>query len=210
MTDSDAQTNNRIETYLDGLNTALDGIDEREKDDILREIRAHIVDSVERATDRDDAVTRVLRSLGTPAELAGRYRTECMLASAGASFSPWRLLHTSWRWAQVGTKGVIVFLLAVFGYGGAMALTVAVLLKPFMPDRVGMWIGPHMVGIGIPTTTESEHELLGRWFIPVIVVVAFAMAAGTTQALRRLMRNRARKAEGCRRVSSLAILEQPR
>jgi hypothetical protein len=34
------------------------------------------------------------------------------------------------------------------------------------------------------------RELLGHWFIPVIAVLAFAIAVGTTHALRWLIRSR--------------------
>jgi hypothetical protein len=34
------------------------------------------------------------------------------------------------------------------------------------------------------------HELLGKYFVPVIAVVAFAFAIGTTHALRWMIRKR--------------------
>jgi len=46
MTASAQTTDERIQTYLSQLNTALAGIATPEKDEILREIRAHILDSI--------------------------------------------------------------------------------------------------------------------------------------------------------------------
>src|ERR1019366_988293 len=65
-------TDNYIETYLNRLANALAAVAPAERDEIVREIRAHILDSVSGATDPDGAVDRVLRLLGTPAELADR------------------------------------------------------------------------------------------------------------------------------------------
>jgi len=190
MTTSTPIADERIETYLRRLEAALAGVPSADKHAILREIRAHILDSAAGTPGRDAVVARVLRLLGTPEELARRYTTECMLTRASRSFSPWLLLRTCWRWATLGMKGMLTFMLALVGYGTALALTLAVFLKPFMPSRVGMWRGPRSLNIGVPAHAAGLHEVLGPWFVPVIAVAAFAVAIGTTQALRWLIRSR--------------------
>ena len=180
----------RIDTYLNRLDKALAGIAPAEKAEILREIRVHILDSTEHASDRDGTVDRVLRLLGTPEELAGRYNTESLLTRASRSFSPWLLLRTCWRWALLGIKGTIAFILALFGYGTALALTGTVLLKPLMPSKVGMWIGHGNINIGASGNRYGMHEILGQWFVPIMAVAAFLIAVGTTHALRWMIRKR--------------------
>jgi uncharacterized membrane protein len=183
-------TDNSVETYLTRLANALAAVAPEEKDEIVREIRAHIQDSVSGAPDPRGAVDRVIRLLGEPEELAERYTTESLLTRAGHSFSPWLLLRTSWRWAKLGITGMIAFLVGLFGYTTALALTVAIFLKPFMPSKIGMWVGSEGLNIGVPTHPERMHELLGRWFVPVIALAAFAFAVGTTRALRWLILRR--------------------
>jgi len=179
----------RITDYLSRLETAMGGISARDQEDIVREIRAHIVDSVAGCTNGEAAVDRVLGLLGTPEELAGRYRTECQLTRASRSFSPWLLLRTCWGWAKLGVKGTLAFLVALFGYAMALGLTVAVFLKPFMPSKIGTWVGPQgFVAVGVPAHPEVMHELLGNYFVPVMAVVAFGFAIGTTHALRWMIR----------------------
>lgn len=182
----------RIEAYLNRLASALRRVPADDREDILREIGAHILDSVGGSADREAAIERVLRLLGTPEELASRYSTESLLARASHSFSPWLLLHTCWRWAKLGTKGTLAFFVALFGYTTAIALTVAIFLKPFIPS-VGLWIGPEGLNVGSPTHPEVMHELLGKYFVPVIALVAFAFAIGTTHALRWMIRKRTPK-----------------
>jgi uncharacterized membrane protein len=179
-----------VESYLTRLASALSAVAPAERDEIVREIRAHIQDSVSGAPDPDGAVDRVIRLLGEPEELAERYTTESLLTRAGHSFSPWLLLRTSWRWAKLGIKGTTAFLVALFGYTTALALTVAIFLKPFMPSKIGMWIGSEGLNIGVPAHPEQMHELLGHWFVPVIAIAAFAFAVGTTRALRWLILRR--------------------
>lgn len=190
MTDLAQATDLRIENYLRRLDASLRGMQPAEKQDILREIRAHMVDSVAAAPEHEISIDRVLRLLGTPEELAQRYNTECMLTRASHSFSPWLLLQTTWRWAKLGMKGTLAFFLALVGYGTALAFTGVVLLKPFRSANVGMWWGHDNFIIGAPAHPEGMHELLGQSFVPVMVAFAFALAVGTTQALRWLIRNR--------------------
>jgi hypothetical protein len=87
-------------------------------------------------------------------------------------------------------KGVLAFFLAIFGYSIALAFTVSIFLKPFMQDKIGMWVGPEGLNIGVPSHPARAHELLGNYFVPVIAVAAFATAIGTTHALRWMMRKR--------------------
>lgn len=183
MTNATPVIDSRVGKYLLELDSRLAGVAPEEKNDILREIRSHILDSVEGGA----AVEPVLAGLGTPQELAERYRLEAMLTRASQSFSPWVLLSTAWRWAFTGLKGVVAFLLAVFGYGTALAMTMSVILKPFLPTEVGVWIGNgnFLIGIG---GHEGMHEIAGRAFIPVITILAFLFAVGTTRLLRWLMR----------------------
>jgi uncharacterized membrane protein len=181
----------RMEAYLNRLESALGGLSPEYKNDILREIRAHIMDSAEPSADQAGAVDRVLRLLGTPEELAVRYSAECQLERASRSFSPWVLLSCCWQWARLGIKGTLAFLLAIFGYSLALAFTGAVFVKPFLPSRVGMWIGPGGLNLGVPAHPEQMHELLGNYFVPVIAAAAFVTAIATTHLLRWMMRKRA-------------------
>lgn len=181
----------RIETYLNHLQSALRGVSPDYRQDILREIRAHLADATEHDSNQDGSIDRVLRLLGTPEDLAARYRTECQLQRASRSFSPWLILRTCWHWAKRGIKGTIAFFVALFGYSLALGFTGAVLLKPIMPSRVGMWIGPDGFSLGVPSHPEQMHELLGNYFVPLMAAAAFLSAIATTQLLRWMMRKRA-------------------
>ena len=180
----------QIENYLSRLATAMAKTSVEDKEDVVREIRAHIADSVVGSSDRPAAVGRVLGLLGTPEQLALRYRAECQLTRASRSFSPWLLLRTCWGWSKTGAKGTLAFLIALFGYAMALGLTISIFVKPFMPSRMGLWIGPQGFNVGIPSHPEAMRELLGKYFIPVIAVAAFAFAIATTHALRWMIRKR--------------------
>jgi hypothetical protein len=187
-----------IDRYLARFDQGLTGIPTADRDDILLEIRTHILDSIT-GSDDEAEVQRVLSALGEPDQLAKHYRTEFLLARAGRSFSPWTLLRTSWQWAKTGAKGLAVFLLGLMGYGAGLALTATVLLKPFYGSRVGLWLGngslhfgmTNLQALAVPGPSGPARELLGDWYIPVTTALTFAIVVGTTQALRFLMRRKA-------------------
>jgi hypothetical protein len=54
---------------------------------------------------------------------------------------------------------------------------------------MGLWLGPVSLHVGVEDPGVMR-ELLGNWFVPVIAVVAFLFAIGTTHALRWMIRKR--------------------
>jgi len=193
MTNLTQTRNDEIESYLAGLDGALRGVRREERDEILREIRTHILDSL--PNNPQTGVDAVLRRLGAPERLAEQYQTEFLLTQASHSFSPWLLLSSAWRWAHTGVRGFAVFMVAMVGYVTAAGFLISALLKPFMPNEVGLWVGRGTFGFGDLGHRAGVHEVLGSWYIPVTMFLAFGAAVGTTHALRWLIRTRKRPAQ---------------
>lgn len=173
--------------YLARLDAAVGRLPHAEASDLVREIEVHIADKLEGHTDYA-AIESVLKALGSPEELAANYRMELMFTRATRTFSPWLLLRTTARWAKIGAKGFAVFMLGLAGYASGLALTLTVLLKPFVPG-IGLWVGPHSFDFGIQSETNA-HEVLGSYYPLVTTALAFAIVVGTTQALRWMIRKR--------------------
>jgi hypothetical protein len=66
----------------------------------------------------------------------------------------------------------------------------AVFLRPFLPSTIGLWLGSEGFDVGVLSHPETQHELLGQGFVPVISLAAFLAAIGTTQALHWMIRRR--------------------
>jgi hypothetical protein len=97
--------------------------------------------------------------------------------------------------ARLHVCGFAVFMVATVGYVMALGFLLTVLLKPLLPNRIGLWVGHGDFVFG---TTDSPsagvHEVLGSLYIPVTMLLAFGAAIGTTHALRWLIRTRHRPA----------------
>jgi uncharacterized membrane protein len=186
-----AQITQQIEAYLSALRTQLAPITLAEREEILREIAAHIRDSVEAGT----PIETVLARLGTPAELAAEYRDGQLIRAASRSFSPIKLLRGTFRLTTRGVIGIIVFLCALIGYITGGGLIVGAIIKPFAPNHVGVfttttktvWQTAGQLSSGIQTV-GPRHEILGWWAIPIFLASGAFILLFTTLAIRAFLR----------------------
>jgi len=184
----------QIAAYLSSLRSHLAPMILAEREDVLREISAHIRDSVETGAPLETVLTR----LGTPGELAAQYRDGALIREASRSLSPLLLLRATLRLAAKGALGVTVFLAAFTGYTTSLSLFLMGILKPFMPSSVGMWVKRSVtttttdptnpaVTFGIQSHS-APHEILGYWAIPIGIIGGIVVFAVTTLAVRYFLR----------------------
>ena len=122
-----AASQKAIDAYLAALRKQLRELLDEDSRDIVDEIRAHILDKTSAEAEPED-VAATLAALGTPQELAGRYRTDELLARARLSRSPTLVLRRILRWVMLTLIGLIVFLVSGLGYCVGGVLVVIALL----------------------------------------------------------------------------------
>ena len=181
-------TEMQIDSYLTTLRTHLGPLTIGEREEIVREIAAHVRDSAEES---GASVETVLARLGPADELAAQYRDGLLIRQASRSISPLKLLRATLRLATKGVSGVVVFFLAIFGYlmGGGLVLTG--LLKPIFPANTGVWFnGDQLVSSGtlFPAPAPPAHEILGIWYIPIALMLGSLTLLLTTFLIRRSLR----------------------
>ncbi len=205
-----------INQYCARLRKALGKGSSHEADEIVLEVRSHILERIEaEETPTPEALAKILRAVGDPKELAAEYRTQTILHRASRSTSPWLMLRATLRWARKGTLGVIAFFTMVVGYGCTAVFFLSAMLKPFFPSRVGLWLAPeHTLSFGfwngrlsateiygisvrppvsfvlgtLSPTNGPVRELLGPWLIPVAILCGLLCLFATTFLVRSLIR----------------------
>jgi hypothetical protein len=201
-----------VDHYLARLETAFDHMPSVERDEMIQEVRSHLLERIEaepHVTER--GVKEILRAFGDPAELASQHKTGTMLRRAVASRSPWVLLRSTLRWATTSTIGLIAFLVMVTGYGSAAVCYLSVFLKPLFPTRIGLWLRPeNTVTLGywdgrfsgteaygisvrppvsfvlgtLGPTDGPVRELLGPWLLPLGLLCGGLLVIATTLLTR--------------------------
>jgi hypothetical protein len=158
-----------IDAYLAALRKHLRELLDEDVKDIVEEIRAHILDK----TSGGEAVSSTLAALGTPEELAGRYRTEELLKRAQNARSPGFLWRSMLRWAALSVLGVAVFFFSAIGYCLGGALFILGVLKLTNPHRTGVYgvFNEHSTSLSFQSGGPNDHDLLGWWLVPIGLIV---------------------------------------
>jgi len=191
MSDHTPAAQNQIDAYLAALREQLAGLPAGDVEEILRELRGHIV---ERGAESDSggnrpSVAAILRQLGTPEQIGSLYRADAMVAHARETFSPALIIRATIRWASRTVAGFVASLLGLIGYSIGAGLMVCAILKPFLPRDIGLWVNPSdgfVLGVEVPR--PHGPELLGWWIMPYGLAVGVAFILGTTVFLRWMLR----------------------
>jgi hypothetical protein len=178
-----------IDSYLAHLRGLLRGLDRNDIQEILEELRSHILDKT--ATGGETTVAGIdaaLAALGSPEQLAGEYVTENLLARAEISRSPWRVLHILFRWATLSVAGFFVLLTSLFWYFVGICFWLCAASKPFHPHTAGLWLIPSGAGaneislrLGFTNAPMSGHEVLGWWIMPLGLIGGGGLIILTTR-----------------------------
>ncbi len=180
----------RIDTYLMNLRRCLRELPPEDVNDILREIRSHILDRAEAAGElTDERMVAILKALGRPEDIGPLYENEALISRAQSSFSPTLILRSTMRWAMRSAAGFIIFLAGLTGYSISASLFLCALLKPFMPGMVGLWlVRGGGITLGVVDSISVSRELLGWWIIPFGIAASLVFLIGTTRFLRVMLR----------------------
>lgn len=172
----------QIDHYLSVFQSHLRSVTLDQREEIIREIGAHIRDSVE---ERD--VASVLSRLGPPEELAAQYCDGMLIQQASRSFSPFLLLRGALRLATKGIFGILVLVYGFFGYVFGAGIALTGLIKPLSPENTGTWMqNGHIVSSGalLQVPPPPAHEVLGSWYIVIALIVGSLLLVSTTIVIR--------------------------
>jgi uncharacterized membrane protein len=181
-------TEKQMDSYLATLRQHLAPLTLGEREEILREIAAHVRDSAEQS---GATVEAVLARLGPAEELAGEYRDGLLISRASRSFSPIVLLRATLRLATKSVSGIVVFVLSVFGYSFGAGFVIVAFSKMIFPSHAGAWVQDgRLVDFGafLYGTPAGAHEVLGVWIIPLGLIAGSLTLLLTTFLIRNSLR----------------------
>jgi hypothetical protein len=185
MHGSESRTSSALDQYLDRLDSALTGVPPHERNDILREMRSHVIERTRRAPFPD--VEQVLSELGPPAAYARQFLPETELVpTTSRAVLPQvaQLVGGGWR-----TLPLLLVVLTSYAVG-IVAFAIA-LWKLIEPDGTGLWInelgsGRRSISLMISDPRQEGREVLGYWLVPIGMGIAVLVHLGMSALLKRV------------------------
>jgi hypothetical protein len=162
-----------VDSYLAELRRQLRELTDEDANDIVEEIRMHILDKTANEASLV-GVAETLAALGTPTELAGNYCTEEMLARGRAARSPAYIARSIGRWALLTLGGILVFAISIVGYSLGGWLFILGLLKLIHPRTTGFygtWTEHDKSFHWQSGGPNTPDELLGWWLVPIGLIL---------------------------------------
>ncbi|MGA2672867.1 MAG: DUF1700 domain-containing protein [Terracidiphilus sp.] len=178
----------QIDSYLTALRLHLGPLTIAEREEIVREIAAHVRDSAEES---GASVETILARLGPAKELAAQYRDGLLIRKASRSHSPLVLLRATLRLATKSVFGIFVLFCGIFGYSFGAGFVVIALAKTIVPAHAGAWVQDgRLVSMGafIYGVSPQAHEVLGMWIIPLGLIAGSLTLLLTTFLIRTSLR----------------------
>jgi hypothetical protein len=159
-----------LDCYLDQVRRDLKGLPKSEADEIVAELRSHVLDKVA-GSPTPKQVEAAIEALGSPREVARLNLTERVAAEVEEDRSPLTVLRGVGRLMRLSVYGAFTGLVSFVGYALAASFLITAMVKPFWRDHAGFWRVPDDKGgdafsLGI-NSAPNGHELLGWWIIPI-------------------------------------------
>lgn len=187
-------TRSPIDRYLAELSASLDTLPAAQRDDIVREVRSHLLEAaaasraVEPATREQEAVD----CFGPAHEIARAMAAERLLEDSTTGFKP---VATARALAQAMASGTVWTLFGVlFSLGYVLLLLVgAVAIGKLWWPQSGLWIHPDGTWSLSFGAFQGATEVLGPWaplYVPVLCLIGWALLNRLVRATLRLGKRR--------------------
>jgi uncharacterized membrane protein len=166
--------------YIKRINRTIARLSKADQQDIQLEFNSHIYESMQGGNKESeiDSLLDVLQKLGAPEEILVQLIADKKLEQATKTFNPAHIFRALVLNISNGISYIIFALLyLILGIG-----VFSVGAKIFYPDKVGFFVYEKGWSIGIGE--NSGTEVLGNWFIPVMLGAIILLYLVITLMLR--------------------------
>jgi hypothetical protein len=175
--------------YIKRINRTVATLSKADQQDIQLEFNSHIYESMQGSNKESeiDSLLDVLQKLGAPEEVLTQLVADKKLEQATKTFNPVHIFKALALNISNGISYTIfVILYLILGIG-----VFSVGAKIFYPDKVGFYVYEKGWSIGIGE--NSGTEVLGNWFIPVMLGAILALYILITLMLRLIRKLKKKK-----------------
>lgn len=172
------------DAFLEGLRRGLVAMPKEERDDVVEEIRSHLLERQAQGKEN------LLEGFDSAEALAADFVAERSLRGALSLGTPWAFARALAISARDSFATLLLLVGLVLGQVVAFFCLLTAVMKLFSPADFGLWAGNGSFYIG--RRTESVQELLGLWGFPLLLALGVLLFWGSNRGLRALARWRLR------------------
>ncbi|MEL6371782.1 MAG: DUF1700 domain-containing protein [Pseudomonadota bacterium] len=168
----------KIEKYLKNLAQHLAGLSSGERDEIVKEIRAHLEHRL-----GENRLDETFEALGSPDQCAHSFYEQRQIETALHDGGVAKVIGTLLTLATSRTLAVVGLLTSSLLFIFAAAFGLMAVAKIVAPDHVGLWVVPDegfaRLGFSSVAPEQNMVEVLGFTLTPLAVALAvFALVTG--------------------------------
>ncbi|HVP36460.1 MAG TPA: hypothetical protein VMT04_05640 [Terriglobales bacterium] len=197
MTESSPETKKLLDDYLQKLKDVLRPLPEKERDEIVLEIKGHIQEKLSQSSQAEgdkEALMNALIKLGKPEEYGSEFVTDYLLSRGIERRHAGMIFKGLIRWGCNTLVGFFYSLFFFVSYSISLSFVFIGIMKPIFQEQVGFFLRD-----GIPQNfgfimgaidRQGMHEVLGYWIIPITLIIGIVWFFATTWLLKKVIRNR--------------------
>lgn len=161
------------DNYINSLKNVLKPILDSDKEEVLMEFNSHIYENLQNNKSKleIDVLLNTMEKLGSPEEVLKPLIADKLLERATKSFNPLQILKALLLNITNGVSYIIFFLLYL-----SLGTFIFLIFAKLFSSNVGMYFkeGEFRV-IGVVNGSSEYQEVLGYWFIPVMILVTVSL-----------------------------------
>jgi hypothetical protein len=156
--------------YINRSKRAVKILSAEDQEDCLMEINSYIYEYIQSNPQEQEltAMLNILERLGDPEITLKEVVATKKIDQAVRTFNVKHVMQALLLNLKNGVVYIILFIMALFGASFPMLI----ILKLIYPDLTGLYVGKHTFYFGITLKREGISEVLGDWFIPVIILLS--------------------------------------
>jgi uncharacterized membrane protein len=157
------------EDYIKRSKKQVAVLSEAEQEECLMEINSHIYEALqsEGGDNEVENLRNILKRLGMPEEIFPDIVAEIKINQAIKTYNPKHLVHALLLNIRRGFIYVLLSILTLF----LATFPILLIMKLILPQHTGLFIGDGSVSFGVFRNHEGMKEILGYWFIPIVVLL---------------------------------------
>lgn len=180
-------TSQRIyDNYMRRLKRTVSTLNKVDSEEVLLEFNSHIFEATQlsKDTSEEDLLFNVLDKLGVPEEVLKPLIADKKLAEATKTLNPIRIFKA----LILNIKNGISYIIFTILYLSLFGFIYSIILKILNPNEVGLWFKngsfENLGGYKGISENDGVVEVLGNWFIPVMMACIIVLFIIITLLLR--------------------------